>query len=109
MNETQILKSNILTTLPSVGTEYSVSFDLLVDKHTDHAVRSVLHLTTKENDSKLGNRIPAVFLYRNKMLHISSAVNGNPNYYVNINQPLKEGQWYKIQIQQVKRNDKVGL
>ena len=109
MKEIDLQRNNILTTLPSVGPEYSVSFDLLVDKHTLHDYRNVLHLTTKGDGGQLGYRIPGVWLTKDNTLYIASTVNGDDDYvYVYKSVPLKEGQMYKIQIQQVKRNDKVG-
>ena len=101
-----------MTTLPSVGPEYSVSFDLLVDKHTYHpgvSNRNVLHLTTENDCCNLGDRVPGVWLNNDdNTLHITSAVNNVGDYiYDHRVEPLKEGQWYKIQIQQVKRNAKV--
>ena len=97
-----------MATLPSVGKEYSVSFDLLVQSGVDSFYHNVLHLTTKGDIGKLGYRIPAVYLRWDNVLHICSAVNGKSDYIFNpINHTLTEGQWYNIQIQQVQRNDKV--
>ena len=108
LQELQLQKSRTLTTLSWVHKEYSLSFDMIVTKHTSDEWRNVIHLTTGDDNGKLGNRIPGVWLFRDNKLHIRSAVGRDHDYEFTYRQPIIEGRWYRIEIQQVIRNGKVG-
>ena len=102
-------KSNLLKTLPSIGMEYFVSFDLMITEHTTVPWRNVLHLTTHGNIGVYGYRTPGVWLDHTHKLHIASAVRGNQNYYLYHLDPMKEGKWCHIVIMQVMKNGQVTL
>ena len=103
-------KNNILTTLPLVGKEYLVSFELLVNKHTSEDWRNVIRLRQHGTAFMVyGYRIPGVWLTKNNKLHIISAVNGQADYIYNDNTPLKEGKWTQIVSMQFKRGGKVPI
>ena len=104
--EFPLLKNNLLTTLSSVQREYSISFEVIVTKHTYYSWRNIIHLTTGGNFGQLGYRIPGVWLNKDNQLQIGSAVNGN-SYHFTHPKPLSEGRWYRIEIDQIKRDTKV--
>ena len=95
-------KSNLIADIPYIGKEYRVSFDVVLESQiiTQDFV-SILHITTGEDDSNVGSRIPGVWLTKDKTLLISSTLNGNYNYVVNTDDPLPEGQWTTVEILQV--------
>ena len=70
-------KGSLLTTLPSIEKEYSLSFELTVIKHTSGDWRNVLHLTTGGDLGVLGYQIPSVWVYEDDKLNIFSPINGN--------------------------------
>ena len=53
-------------------------------------------MTTGGDASKLGERIPGIY-FINQYMHIASSVNGNPNYYININANINT--WYNVVVQ----------
>ena len=103
----QLTKNNLLTTLPSVGLEYYVSFELLVTKHTPGAWRNVIHLTTGDNKGVYGYRVPGIWLSSDHKLHITSAVNLVDNFIYNYGQPVEENEWIRLEIQQIFKGSKV--
>ena len=105
--ELPLRKDNHLTTLSSVDKEYSVSFELFVTEHTSAEWRSIVHLTTGENFGPQGARIPGVWLREGNLLYIYSNVNGNHDYVYAYAEPIIEGRWYRIEIDQVKTDEKV--
>jgi len=100
--EMAIEKSKLVTTLPSIGKEYRISFDLLVAKHTSGNVwwRNVIHLTTGGNDGTYGFRTPGVWIFKTNKLHVSSALNGNHNSYFDFPKQVKEFQVNTLHISQ---------
>ena len=107
LGELQLEGRKQLTTLPSVGKEFYISFEVQVTKHTPGVWRNILHLT-KSGNAGHAQRIPAVWLYQDNTLLIVSSVNGNVGYgYQHKQQPLKEGKWYWLEIQQVLKEGKV--
>ena len=57
---------------------------------------NVFHVTIGGNIKQYGDRIPAVWVNREKFFYISSAVSGNPNDYQTFNYNLN--QWYHFEI-----------
>ena len=87
--------------------EFYISFDVKVTKYTPGGFKNILHFTTSGNGGH-GQRIPGVWLSEDKKLHIMSSVNGDDFYKYNHDAtPLKEGQWYRLEIQQVVLSGKV--
>ena len=71
--------NNLVTTLPFIGKEYKISFDLFVSKfHVCGYYRSIIHFTTGINYGMYGDITPEIWVNRKK-LHIVSPVNGNHN------------------------------
>ena len=105
--EFRIEKELLLTTLPSLGPKYSISFKLAVSTFASGR-QNVLHLTTGGNFGELGHRIPAVFLFSNKDFQIFSAVNDNYNHlYRKESLDLIEQKWIQINIRQIVRDKRV--
>ena len=106
--ESSLAQNKLVTTLPSIGKEYQVSFDMLVTKHKLVDWRNVIHFTIGGNYGTYGERTPGVWIFRNNQLHIASAVNGNHNHIFDWPDPIVEGDWNNIQIYQTLRNNKAG-
>ncbi|XP_065664920.1 uncharacterized protein LOC136086642 [Hydra vulgaris] len=93
----KLKKDNLIGVLSKLETSFAVSFTLKLNNFSD-GFRSVLHLTTGENNEKYGDRIPGVWIYY-KMLHVAFAINGNQNHYL-FSKPLTLGEWTVFQIRQ---------
>jgi len=106
--EMKLRKGNLLATLPSLEEEYLIAFEVLVTKHENVPWRNIIHLTIGGNLAKYGDRIPGFWLNHENILHICSAVNGNLNYcYNHASQPIVEGKWTSVVIQQINLRDEL--
>ena len=95
-----------MRTLPSFGKTFFVSFGLLITEHTP-GWRNVIHLTIGSENSRCGDRIPAVYVSPKNYLQIASCVNGNKDFGFYSSGQLVVDQWYQIEIEQVDRDGKV--
>ena len=92
-------KGRYLTTLKDFGKTYHVEF---IFKKTDTigvGYTNILHLTRGEDDSKDGDRLPAVFMYQTEKLYVSSLVNGDRDSYV-MTPPTYKSMSYHVIISQ---------
>ena len=96
-----IRKNNLITTLPFIGKEYKISFDLFVSKFQVSGY-GVLFIS------------PPVAIMKiwiiNKKLRIVSPVNGNHNineYQYTYPTVLKEGKWTNVEVSQTLVGDMV--
>ena len=100
---------NLIKVLPGLGSEYKIIFDLLITKeYTNNRWLSVLMFTADtglKGYAKYGNRVPAVFVFNDK-LHIVSAISGDPNKFFDV--PTTVGKWMKIEICQHMMKNKGG-
>ena len=108
MEEMDIKKSNLVTTLPYIAEEYKILFDLFVTKHITDTWQSLIHFTTGGNHGKYGDRIPGLWINKNKKLYIMSAVNWNPTHIYNFPKVLEEGKWINVEVSQTLVDNKVG-
>ncbi|XP_065679570.1 uncharacterized protein LOC101235088 isoform X2 [Hydra vulgaris] len=98
-SEIVIKKNNLVATLVLLKRQYSVSFEL---KPTSYQTgwHSVLHMTIGQDLANYGDRIPGVWFHEDgsgKLL-ITSAINGNKNYFFTTTSSLPLNQWSKIEI-----------
>ena len=94
-------KNQLITELPYIGKQYNISFDLLITKFDTTEYQSVLRLTLGGNIKAYGDRAPAVWVHKDKYLHVSSSINGNNNLWYNVKSvPLFEKIWYTVKISQ---------
>ena len=102
-----IKKDNIINTLPFMEKEFSISFELFIEKFTGDDWTNILHMTTDGN-SGWGARIPFVGVSKDKDLHVTSAISGNWNNVGNIKDyKLVENKWIKVDISQNLNDGKV--
>ena len=93
-------KANLLSNCSCLGKEYHLELEYFVTMElNDGKWRNALHLTTGANNDVYGSRTPAIWL-RNNTLYVSSAVNGNKNYKIQLDEPLEEDNWLKLDIDQ---------
>ena len=77
-----IVKQNLLTTIPRLSTEWSVSFDVTLSAINADWV-NLFHFTIGENAKKHGDRTPAVFQPPHKTsLVIALSIGFNNNYQI---------------------------
>ena len=97
--------------IPSWGPQFRVSFDLKINSHVsgNSGWSSVLAFKSDggaSNSRKIGDRIPAIFMFKKGFLHFTSGVNRKRNYNFNFNS-IKLSKWYSITIEQTREKGKV--
>jgi len=105
-DELVLTKNNLLKTLPTIGKEFVVSFDVYINKFGS-SWQSVVHLTStgREKGGSWGDRVPAVWISARKTFHICSALNGNGNTCFDGGSP-NAGEWISVEISQTLTNGK---
>ena len=99
----QIMKNNHITTLASVGKEYMVSFEMMVNKHdASKKWGGVIYLYNGADSS-----YPGVWLHQDHKLQWWSLVNGKWILIYTHKEQVKEGKWYHVAIMQVYEDGKV--
>ena len=92
-------KDNMVWTTSLWGHQFKVEFDIKVTKPVlPETWYSVFHLTKGEHNSQYGDRIPAVFVNKNKYFLICSGLSGNKNLCKNLE--YQPSQWYHFEILQ---------
>ena len=108
LDEELITKNNLVATLPSWGEYFEVSLQIWVGSSPDpkDGWTELLRFTTTEKDCcSVGDRIPAIFVYSDGYIHVTSQVGTNKNFATNVNIKLKT--WIKVDIKQYPENGKV--
>ena len=95
-------KAHLIETLPRLGKEWEISFEFKPENYDKSGYTSILHLSTGEDNSVLGSRIPAIFHHTNIGLHVTTAIGNEPNSYLNIHRSPPVGQWSTIVVSQLK-------
>jgi len=105
VEEFLLKKNNLLETLPSIGKEFSISFDVFINKFGP-SWQNILHLTSTGRDCcNWGDRVPAVWISSKKQFYICSALNGGGDscYHGTV---ANAGEWISVEISQTFSNYK---
>lgn len=97
IEEFAIEKDNLLGTLPFLGKQFRIVFDLFVSSFSRPS--NILHFTIGGNGGH-GDRTPAFFRTENERIYIASAINGTSSG-IYIDETLPVGQWNKIEMSQI--------
>ena len=110
-----VLKPNqLITVLPNLGSEFKIIFDLQINNynHWPTTWLSVLSFTADQGDVserpfeiKKGDRIPAIWIHKNKKIYICFTLSGTQVCYLGKTELRK---WMKIEICQHIINNKEG-
>ena len=79
--------------------EYKITFDFLVNKHTNKE-SNILHLTTGQDKKSYGDRNPGVWLTKENKLEVATALNDNANFKVELPNPIPTEKWIKLEVSQ---------
>ena len=91
--------------VPFLGKEFSISFELFINKLKTVPWESIIHLTTDGNIGKMGERIPGVWVKDGKQLFVAFAISGEDNRHKAV-VALEENKWIKVEISQKPTADK---
>ena len=98
-DELALTRNNLLTTLPVLPRQWMVDFMFKPTNVTTKALKSILHLTDKEdiNNANYGGRVPAVWLTSSGDFQIGCPKkNAGTRYHSLIGPPV--GKWTQITI-----------
>ena len=104
--ERSLKRSSLLTTIPSLGREYSISFEIYMNDWGRAIYSSIIHFTVNGNHGLYGDRIPAVWIMKTKEIHIAQNIDGNLNHWFNVKN-FELNNWNKIQFIQELKDGKV--
>ena len=105
----RIEKNQQIATVPYIGKEFVVFFELFLLKFPTVDYESVIHLTVGGNADKFGDRIPAVWITKAKTLYVATVINENRNKVFELS-GLRLKSWNNVTIKQMlNTNGKVSL
>ena len=108
--EHKLKRSTLLTTIPVLGKEFCISFELFIAKHApEYQWQNILHLTTGIDSGHLGSRTPGIWMYGRQRMHIVSAINGKANYGLNHYDGVEERRWIHMEIKQISKEGQVEI
>ena len=97
-------KNHLVKNYDSWGKVFSISFSITVFKSQSWDWTNVFHFTADGDNEKFGDRIPALFINKNKYFQICSAVNDVGNYCKKYYFELRKE--YSIMISQYQKGNK---
>ena len=94
-------RNNLLYTLPTVGKQFSVSFEVYINNFGPNW-QNILRLTaTGSNCCGVGDRVPAVWIHENRYIHICHGTK-----CANVADGIGRGEWISVEISQRYSNGK---
>nr|XP_047137903.1 uncharacterized protein LOC100212432 [Hydra vulgaris] len=104
VQETQLIRGNLLAVLPKLDLQYIVSFDIKPNSFSKDW-RNVLHFTIGSDVTNYGDRVPGVWFHNNGdgSLCIAAPINGNLNRFF-ITKPVLEKEWSHVEVSQQLEN-----
>ena len=100
--EQQLVKGNLIATIPSMGKEWKVSFEINPTRYFQK-LANILHLTTGGKGmgakAKPGERIPAVWLHQNLGVIIAASLKGKATVLKKFAKslvPINKWTWFNI-------------
>ena len=107
----QISQGNLITTLPTWGPSYRITFELYINSFDGANLKNgklaeLLRLTTTDgNCCAIGDRIPAIFTDKGGFIQVGTQIGNMGNKWKNVN--LNEKTWYRLDLMQYTWNNKV--
>ena len=101
--EHQLVKNTLLSTLPTLGKEWKISFQFKPTNYDFKDWTNLVHLTVGGNHEHYGDRTPAIFFKPDRGLVVSSSINGENNNYVRTRVPTPPvNHWTTVSVSQIK-------
>ena len=97
-------KNKIIAELPFMGKEYTVMFEMIINKITS-VYDTVLQIGVGPGAGRYGERNPSFFIKNTKELHLASSINGQNNFWKN--HKLELNKWISVEVSQTLKEGKV--
>ena len=97
--------NHLYQTIPTLYKQWCVALDIN-PTGTVAGYASIIHVGLGPDHASYGDRTPSIqFKAQTTMMHISSAVNGNENYYPSDTSPLPMNEWTQVEMSQLRLTD----
>ena len=108
-----MIPNTLVETLPTLGPAYRVYLNFYINSFDGTNLKSgkwaeLLRFTTTENNCcSIGSRIPAIFTNKGGFIQVATQLGSSGNNWKNVNSVNQEKTWYRLEILQYAKNDKV--
>ena len=100
-DESPLMKRKLLGTIPALGKQWRVSFEVFPESFNHKGLASVLHMMTGEKANKFGKHIPAVWIHRSKAIFVSTSLGKKPTFTRRFrSKALALRTWTQIEVSQ---------
>merc|ERR1711962_970638 len=102
-SEHLLKKNGLLTTLPSLGKEWRLTFEIKPTSYTYRSYAQVLQMTIGGKSSAVGDRTPSLWFHRTRGVYIAMALGGKASVGKFFKGKLPSaGEWTRFEIKQEK-------
>ena len=105
-DESPLMKRKLLSTIPVLGMQWQVSFEVFPDNFNHKGLASVLHMMTGEKANKFGKHIPAVWIHRSKAIFVSTSLGKKSTFTRRFrSHVLAIRNWTRIEVSQSRQGE----
>ena len=102
----RLMKRKLLGTIPALGKQWRVSFEVFPENFNHKGLASVLHMMTGEKGNRFGKHIPAVWIHRSKAIFVSTSLGKKPTFTRRFrSKALALRSWTQIEVSQSGREE----
>ena len=105
-DERPLMKRKLLSTIPTLGEHWRVSFEVFPESFNHKGLASVLHMMTGEKANKFGKHIPAVWIHRSKAIFVSTSLGKKTTFTRRFRaKELARRKWTQIEASQSRQGE----
>ena len=106
-SEHLLKKNGLLTTLPSLGKEWRLTFEIKPTSYTYRSYAQVVQMTIGGKSSAVGDRTPSLWFHRTRGVYIAMALGGKASVGKFFRGKLpRAGEWTRFEIKQEKEGSR---
>ena len=100
------MKRKLLGTIPTLGKQWRVSFEVFPENFNHKGLANVLHMMTGEKGTKFGKHIPAVWIHRSKAIFVSTTLGRKTTFTRRFRaKELSRRKWTQIEASQFREGE----
>ena len=100
--ELELTENKLLTTLPTLGKEWEISFQFKPSNYDNSGWTNLLHLTIGGDYTNIGDRTPAIYFIPYIGMQVATAIGANPDFYTDSSTAPPVGEWSTLTLTQLK-------
>ena len=106
LDESPLMKRKLLSTIPTLGEHWRVSFEVFPESFNHKGLASVLHMMTGEKGNRFGKHIPAVWIHRSKAIFVSTSLGKKATFTRRFRaKELARRKWTQIEVSQSREGE----